>query len=155
MPTYSSPAMQQLGVVQSPLAKKITAPKETGDSTVDFMKAQQHLALVETCDMLQAHAHLRQSVRDYSHGLLAAGRKQLDQVKHDHFDVAPTILNKIDEDWLAGFVVAHTALTIEDLSKLRAADSKFVRKFSYVFSPACPVFVCPSSVCPSQCSRRS
>jgi len=122
---FSSPAMGRLAIPCSSLSQKVPVPKPTDDQAMDFIKAQQRLALVETVDMMSAHPHIRMSVRDYAHGLLAAASNEREAIKHDHFDVAPETLGKVDEEFIAEMVVKHTKLAVANVSKCRAFDPKF------------------------------
>ena len=134
MAVYSTPAMATLLVPVSALAKKVPKARPCGDTALDFIKAQQRAALVETVDMLAVHAHIRQAVRDYAHGLLTAATQSREAIREDHFDTSPGTMGKVDEEWVAGYIVKTTKLTWGDVSKCRAFDSKFGYKFWLVLT---------------------
>ena len=123
--------------------------RESDDRTLDFIKTQQRTALVETIDMLVHHCHMRQSVRDYAHGLLAAASQERVAMQNDHFAVAPTTLGKVDEDWIAGIIIKHTALDWAAVSKCRAFDSKFPSKFFQLLMNAAS-----STKLPAECKSK-
>jgi len=125
---FSSPAMERLAIPTTPLAKKVPSPTATGDGALDFIKHQQRQALVETVDMMCQHPHIRQSVRDFAHGLLATASNQKEAFQHDHFEVAPDTMGKVDKEFIAGIVCKYTQLTLADVSKCRAFDTKFCQK---------------------------
>ena len=125
MALFSSPALELLGVPTAGLSRKKSHEKVSGDGALDFIKQQQRLALVETVDMLVCHSHIRQAVRDYAHGLLAAASQQKLAIQDDHFAIAPATMGKVDEEFVAGFLLKHTKLTVGDVSKCRAFDNKF------------------------------
>lgn len=125
---FSSAAMRGLNIPISQVSKKVPNDKETGDMAVDFMKQQQKVALCETIDMMQSHAHIRQAVRDYAHGLLSAAVAQKEAIVEDLFATTPTTLGKLEEDFVLGWIAKNTELSANDLSKCRAFDSKFTHK---------------------------
>ena len=133
---FSSPMMQLLGVPQCALSKKIPELRESDDKIFDDMKQQQRLAMVETLDMLHAHTHIRGSVRDYAQGLLTAQSQERVALMEDHFVTSPVNFGKVDEDYIAGCIVKHTQLSWQMVSKCRAFDSQFVRKFWQVLMNA-------------------
>ena len=49
--------------------------RDTDDKTMDFLKSQQRIALVETIDMMTAHSRIKQAVRYYAHGLPAVAAR--------------------------------------------------------------------------------
>lgn len=129
MSSYSSPAMESLQIMSSSLGKKVSQDRDSGDKALDFIKAQQRTAYVETIDMMASHGHIRQAVRDYAHGLLSAASQQKKSIKQDHFAVVPCSMGKVDDEWIAGYLVKATKLSWGDLSQCRAFDPKFAQKF--------------------------
>eukprot|EP00972_Heterocapsa_arctica_P110987 16341508-Heterocapsa_arctica.AAC.1 len=63
---------------------------------------------------MACHSHIRQAVRDYCHGLLAAASRQKMAIREDHFACAPGTMGKVDEDWIAGYMVKNTKLSWGD-----------------------------------------
>ena len=135
--------MQLLGVPQCALSKKIPELRESDDKIFDDMKQQQRLAMVETLDMLHAHTHIRGSVRDYAQGLLTAQSQERVALMEDHFVTSPVNFGKVDEDYIAVCIVKHTQLSWQMVSKCRAFDSQFVRKFWQVLMNAALNFQLP------------
>ena len=85
--------------------------RETDDRTMDFIKTRQRTAFCEVIDMMQAHGHIKQAVRDYAHGLLAASAQEKKTLQDVHFPVAPSSMGQVEEDWMAGMIVRHTKLS--------------------------------------------
>ena len=141
----STVAMQQLGVPTSVLSRKIPEIRDCGDSTVDFLRGQSRCALIETVDMLSHHTHVRQAVRDYTFGLLNSAAKQQEALHRDNFTAFPCTIQKLDEDFQATAIVAHTDLDPACLSQLKSYDAKFVTKFFAVMMNCTPALKLPAA----------
>ena len=121
--------MKSMGIVQATLTRRVPELRETDDNTMDFIKSQQRTAFCEVIDMMTHHGHIKQTVRDYCQGLLAASAQEKIAIQEDHFQIAPKTLGAVDENWIGGMLVRHTKLFWSNVSKCRSFDPKIISKF--------------------------
>lgn len=104
-----------------PLAPRVPAAKWTGNTLADAAALQQREQLVQLIDSLSKDPALVSPL--YSHLLLVVRERAL-AVGDTQFKCA-THMNKLDEDWVADWITAHSSLSAEQVSQARLQDPLF------------------------------
>eukprot|EP00972_Heterocapsa_arctica_P111765 16427964-Heterocapsa_arctica.AAC.1 len=141
MPDAVPPPSLAPGPPTSKLAKKIPAPRKTGNTSVDYEKGMERQALIDVISWLERYPEQGMSTISFI-------KDRVNQsIKLQGIDTTSSFgevsnLSRIDETWIVSFISSHSDLTVDTLAKCKQKDPEVIKQiicFALHASPMCKV----------------